>query len=130
MSRLKCDTCGEQAARIRPISRSYGSGKNLLVVEGTPLISCSSCGESYFTAETLHEVERIKGHREGFAQPRPVSVARFHQAAEPVAQLASRRQLPMSPLHGPDVGEQTLSFICGEWVVEPVTAHFVQNVDH
>ena len=81
MNKLKCDTCGEQAARIRLVSRSYGSGKNLLVIEGIPLISCSSCGESYFTAETLYEVERIKCHREGFAETRPVSVARFHQAA-------------------------------------------------
>ena len=81
MSKLKCDTCGEQAARIRHVSRSYGSGKDLLVIEGIPLISCSSCGESYFTAATLHEVERIKLHRQGFAETRPVSVARFHQAA-------------------------------------------------
>ena len=78
---LKCDNCGEQAARTRPVSRSYGSGKNLLVIEEIPLISCSSCGESYFTAETLYEVERIKCHREGFAETRLVSVARFHQAA-------------------------------------------------
>ena len=78
---LKCDNCGEQGAQTRLVSRSYGSGKDLLVIEEIPLISCSSCGESYFTAETLHEVERIKLHRKGFAQIRPVSVARFHQAA-------------------------------------------------
>ena len=81
INKLKCDNCGEQAARIRRVSRSYGSGKELLVIEGIPLISCSSCGESYFTARTLHEVERIKLHRKGFAETRPVSVARFHQAA-------------------------------------------------
>ena len=81
MNKLKCDNCGEHKARIRQVSRSYGSGKDLLVIEGIPLISCSNCGESYFTAETLHEVERIKLHREGFAEKKPVSVARFHHAA-------------------------------------------------
>ena len=81
MKMLKCDNCGEQEARTRQVSRSYGVGKNLLVIEGIPLISCSSCGESYFAAETLHEVERIKLHRKGFAETRPVSVARFHQVA-------------------------------------------------
>ena len=81
MNKLKCDNCGEQKARIRQVSRSYGSGKDLLVIEGIPLVSCPKCGESYFTAETLHEVERIKLHREGFAEKRPVSVARFHHAA-------------------------------------------------
>ena len=81
MNKAKCDNCGEQEAQIRQISRSYGSGQDLLVIEGIPLISCSNCGESYFTAETLHEVERIKLHRKGFAETRLVSVARFHQAA-------------------------------------------------
>ena len=81
MNKLKCDSCGEKKAQIRRISRSYGSGKDLLVIEGIPMISCSSCGESYFTAQTLHEVERIKLHRKGFAETRLVSVAKFHQAA-------------------------------------------------
>ena len=81
MNKLTCDICGLQAARIRRISRSFGAGKDLLVIEGIPLISCSSCGESYFTAETLHEIERIKLHREGFAETRRVHVAKFHQVA-------------------------------------------------
>lgn len=53
---MKCDNCGEQTARTRQVSRSYGSGKDLLVIEGIPLTSCPNCGESYFTAETLHEI--------------------------------------------------------------------------
>ena len=81
MNKLKCDICGTQEARIRHVSRSFGAGKDLLVIEGIPLISCSSCDESYFTAETLHEIERIKLHREGFAETRQVAVARFHQVA-------------------------------------------------
>ncbi len=81
MNKLKCDICGEQEAQIRQVTRSYGSGKNLLVIEEIPLISCPHCGESYFTAETLHEVERIKLHRKGFAETKPVSVAKFHQVA-------------------------------------------------
>ena len=81
MNKLTCDICGAREARIRHVSRSFGAGKDLLVIEGIPLIACSSCGESYFTAETLHEIERIKLHREGFAETRRVFVARFHQVA-------------------------------------------------
>ena len=81
MTKLQCDICGEREACIRQVSRCYGSGNDLLAIQGIPLISCSNCGESYFTAETLHEVERIKLHRKGFAETRPVSVARFHQVA-------------------------------------------------
>ncbi len=74
---LVCDICGKEGAKIRYISRSYGKGENLLVIEDVPLISCPHCGESYLTAETLHEIERIKLHRQSFAKPRPVPVVVF-----------------------------------------------------
>jgi YgiT-type zinc finger domain-containing protein len=72
-----CDVCGKEGAKIRRVSRSYGRDKNLLVIENVPVISCPHCGESYLTAETLHEIERIKLHRQTFAAPRPVPVAVF-----------------------------------------------------
>lgn len=73
MNKLVCDICGKEGARIRRISRSYGKGKDLLVIENVPVISCLHCGESYLTAETLHELERIKLHRKSFAVERPVA---------------------------------------------------------
>lgn len=72
-----CDICGKEGARIRRVSRSYGKGEDLLVIENVPVVSCPHCGESYLTAETLHEIERIKLHRQSFAQSRTVSVAEY-----------------------------------------------------
>lgn len=72
-----CDICGQEGARIRHVTRSYGRGDNLLVIENVPVVSCPHCGESYLTAETLHEIERIKLHRQSFSTERPVSVAVF-----------------------------------------------------
>lgn len=72
-----CDICGKEGARIRRITRSYGKREKLLVIENVPVISCPHCGESYLTAETLHEIERIKLHRKSFAVKRPISVANF-----------------------------------------------------
>lgn len=74
---MVCDICGKEGARIRRVTRSYGRGENLLVIEHIPLVSCPHCGESYFTAETLHEIERIKLHRQSVAIKRPVAVADF-----------------------------------------------------
>jgi YgiT-type zinc finger domain-containing protein len=74
---MVCDICGQEGIRIRRVARSYGKGENLLVVENVPVVSCPHCGESYLTAETLHEIERIKLHRGSLAQERPVSVAVF-----------------------------------------------------
>ena len=74
---MLCDICGREDARIRMVARTYGKGKSLLVIENIPVVSCPHCGESYLTAETLHEIERIKLHRKSFAVERPVEVASF-----------------------------------------------------
>lgn len=74
---LVCDMCGKQGAQIRSLTRNYGKGKNLLIIENVPVVTCPHCGESYLTADTLHEIERIKLHRRSFAKPRSVSVASF-----------------------------------------------------
>ena len=72
-----CDICGKEGSRIRGVTRSYGKGENLLVIENVPVVRCPHCAESYLTAETLHEIERIKRHRQSFASKRPVAVADF-----------------------------------------------------
>ncbi len=74
---LICQICGKRGARERRVTRSYGSGSNLLVVEGVPVISCPHCGESYLTAATLHDLERIKRDRKELSARRPVAVANF-----------------------------------------------------
>jgi len=72
-----CDVCGRSGARIRRAVRTYGKGRDLLVVENVPVMSCPHCGESYLTAETLHEIERLKLQRRSVAVKRPVEVVSF-----------------------------------------------------
>ena len=72
-----CDVCGKEGARIRRVTETFGKGQDLLVIENVPLVTCPHCGESYFTADTLHELERIRLHRQNFAVERAVQVAKF-----------------------------------------------------
>lgn len=72
-----CDICGKGPIRTIHVSKSYGKGASLLVIENVPVISCSQCGESYLTAHTLREIDRIKRDRQTFAKERPVPVAVF-----------------------------------------------------
>ena len=74
---MKCDICGKEGARQRFVSRSYGKGESLLVIEDVPTIQCPNCGEGYMTAQTLQVIERIKKLRQTAAPKRLVSVARF-----------------------------------------------------
>ncbi|MGA1823406.1 MAG: type II toxin-antitoxin system MqsA family antitoxin [bacterium] len=72
-----CNNCGQEGAHLRHVTRSYGKNTDLLIIENIPVVSCPHCGESYLTAETLHEIERIKLHRHNFAKKRPIPVAAF-----------------------------------------------------
>ena len=77
MKTMICDNCGKEGVRIRQVTRNYGKGENLLIIENIPIITCPYCSESYFTAETLLEIERIKLHRQSFAAKREVAIAEF-----------------------------------------------------
>ena len=74
---MKCDICGKEGARQLYVSRSYGKGESLLVIENVPTIHCPNCGEGYLTVQTLKAIERIKRDRQTVASKRPVSVATF-----------------------------------------------------
>lgn len=76
-----CDLCGREGARIRPVTRSYGRGKDVFLIEGVPLVTCPNCGESYLTAETLQEIERIRLHWRHLAVEQTVAVAKFGKTA-------------------------------------------------
>ena len=75
-----CEICGKEGARVHKVARTYGKGKDILVIENIPVVNCQHCGESYLEAETLHEIERIKLHKKSFAAKRTVSVADFAAA--------------------------------------------------
>ena len=65
---------------MKYVTRSFGKGPDLLVIENIPMWSCPACGESYFTAKTMHELERIKALRKSVAKQRNVAVASFAES--------------------------------------------------
>ncbi|MGH8468913.1 MAG: type II toxin-antitoxin system MqsA family antitoxin [Gammaproteobacteria bacterium] len=73
----RCASCGQAGVQRREVTRSFGRGPKLLVIESIPMWSCPHCGESYFTAQTMHEIERIKTLRNSVAVARHVPVAVF-----------------------------------------------------
>jgi YgiT-type zinc finger domain-containing protein len=74
---MVCDICGKAGARLRHVTRSYGKGEHLLVIQNVPVVSCPACGESYLTAETIQALERLKRERATRAVKKPVAVADF-----------------------------------------------------
>ena len=73
----RCENCGRTGLQVRRVTRSYGKGATLLVIEKVPVLSCPHCGASYLTAKTAHEIARIKLHRRSMSRRRTVPVAEF-----------------------------------------------------
>ncbi len=60
---MTCEICGQGEAKIKHVSRSYGKGAGMVVIDQIPVVVCPNCGESYMTAETMYEVQRLKLHK-------------------------------------------------------------------
>ena len=74
---MLCDNCGKEGARERSVTRTYGKGKDMLIIEGVPVISCPHCGESYMTLETVRGLERFRRAGRKKATKREVAVVTF-----------------------------------------------------
>lgn len=72
-----CNSCRRPGLQTKSVTRSYGKGAALLVIEDIPLLFFPHCGETYLTAGTLHEIERIRTLRNAVSVVRPVAVATF-----------------------------------------------------
>ena len=59
----------------------FGTGRSKFLIEGVPVVRCPHYRESYLTAETLREVERIRKHWRRLSVQRRVPVAKFRGAA-------------------------------------------------
>jgi YgiT-type zinc finger domain-containing protein len=92
---MRCDICGKEGARIQRVTRAYGRGGRELLIRNVPVVTCPRCGESYLTADTLHEIERIKLHRRTLAERREVEVAEF--APAPGGEARPERALQRLP---------------------------------
>jgi len=72
-----CDVCGQEGARIKHVSRAYGKGEDMVVIDKVPVVVCTNCGESYMTADTMHEVERLKLHKRSMKTQRLAPVITY-----------------------------------------------------
>ncbi|GEM_PF-1277941 len=75
--RRVCSFCSQIAAYEVTRPQVFKRGDHLLVVEDVPTMVCDSCGETYFTGETIDGLERILGNENELAVTRPVQVAQF-----------------------------------------------------
>lgn len=78
---MQCELCGVQAAVIKKTTKSFGRGDNLVVIENIPIVHCSRCHESYLTADTACELDRIRKNRRSLGKAKRVLVASFKQSA-------------------------------------------------
>jgi YgiT-type zinc finger domain-containing protein len=78
---MNCQICGKKSASIKKVTKSFGRGSRLVVIEDIPVLSCSSCHESYVTADTAREIDRIRKNRTTIGKAKRVLVASFKESA-------------------------------------------------
>ena len=78
---MKCEHCGADTAVLKKVTKSYGHGENLVVIEKIPVVCCSSCHDSYMTVDTTRELDRIRRNRQSLGKTKPVLVATFKVSA-------------------------------------------------
>jgi YgiT-type zinc finger domain-containing protein len=72
-----CEICGKKTASVRKVTKSFGRGPSLVVIEDIPVVSCTRCHESYVTADTAREIDRIRKNRITVGKAKRVLVASF-----------------------------------------------------
>jgi len=75
-----CEICGKKTASIKKVTKSFGRGHSLVVIEDIPVLSCSNCHESYITADTAREIDRIRKNRVTVGKAKRVLVASFEMS--------------------------------------------------
>ena len=78
---MKCEICGAEAIRIKKVAKCFGRGPTLVVIEDIPVLACGKCRESYVTADTALEIDRIRRNRSTAGRPKRVLVAKFKRSA-------------------------------------------------
>jgi YgiT-type zinc finger domain-containing protein len=78
---MTCEVCGAVGAVEKRATKSFGSGDSLVVIEDIPVVHCPTCHESYVTAETSRQLDRIRKNRRQVATARPILVASFEVSA-------------------------------------------------
>ena len=56
---MVCAVCGQEGARSRRVTRSYGKGETILIIENVPARVCRETGERLFTPETVERLQHI-----------------------------------------------------------------------
>jgi YgiT-type zinc finger domain-containing protein len=88
-----CKNCGKPTAYNTVITRTYGKGDDLLVIEDVPVISCRNCGIDLISAETFHALNKLRTSAEVRAAKRLVAVVGYNEA---VAEVASKDKIEES----------------------------------
>jgi len=72
-----CENCGKQNAKIKKVSRSYGKGNNLFVLDNIPVIYCPDCKENMIRSKTMHEIERLKKYKKSLKPKKMIPVINY-----------------------------------------------------
>jgi YgiT-type zinc finger domain-containing protein len=78
---MKCDICEKDGVEVTLVDKLFGKGDDAFIIRNVPVYSCPHCGESYLTADTMYELERLKLHHDVLIEQKCIGVIDFVPAA-------------------------------------------------
>ncbi len=71
-----CVSCGHEKAEVKYLTKNFGKGANLMVIENVPMVYCPKCTVTYMTSETMKIIDQIRQSRNQ-VEKRQIPVAQF-----------------------------------------------------
>ena len=77
---MKCEFCGGDT-KLKQVKRQHWLNGKLYIVENMDAEVCTECGERYFHAKTLDDVDALLSKQHMIEETLSVEVVRFNQIA-------------------------------------------------
>lgn len=96
---LTCSNCGQETAHVLYVLEALEDGDDLFIVRNVPMVGCRNCGQTGYTAATLHELERLQSVRREEGRRQTVDVLEFTPVPDPLfpGGAAQYRRVSRSP---------------------------------
>ena len=74
-SEVKCELCGQRAARVVLTPKVFGRGARRVLIENIPVYHCRNCHGEYIDGATMDAIDEIRKNPTGSGRKETIAIA-------------------------------------------------------
>ena len=74
-SEVKCELCGQRAARVVLTAKVFGRGARRVLIENIPVYHCRNCLCEYIDGATMDGIDEIRKNPTGSGRKETIAIA-------------------------------------------------------